>query len=264
VHYHVANLWIKNTDVKTAKHAGCRNSSYGREFNQSRKDKISKQSKGRVRYNNGVKEICIAPGDTVPPGFVKGRLPFSDETKQKLRNIIIDLQNKGIMRKGADAARRGWQNGKFNNVNFKRGIGGWITTNKYEKRFFFRSLLELYYIIQLEEDPDVITYTYEPFIIKCDDNTLYTPDFLINDCRVVELKSKKFVYKCGGKILERFLYKVDQGKKYCNEHGYTYEVIFDEDIGFDSARFKQEIRNSDYIKKYNIQFAQPERVWSKK
>ena len=41
-------------------------------------------------------------------------------------------------------------------------------------------------------------------------------------------------------------------------------VIFDKDIGFDSAVYKHIIRESKDLDTYNIEFLQPERVWSEK
>lgn len=35
-------------------------------------------------YNNGVKEIMIKADETVPDGFVRGRKPFSAETREKI------------------------------------------------------------------------------------------------------------------------------------------------------------------------------------
>ena len=78
---------------------------------------------------------------------------------------------------------------------------------------------------------------------------------------LIELKSYNFVYKQGGSIQEKFEYKCNQGKKYCLENGLNYIVIFDRDLGFDGDVFKHILKESDYIKKYNIEFLQPERVW---
>jgi len=57
---------------------------------QDFKDKISKAklSQHRHFYNNGIKEMCIKENDEVPEGFVKGRLPDSEETRLKRSNAM--------------------------------------------------------------------------------------------------------------------------------------------------------------------------------
>ena len=42
----------------------------------------------------------------------------------------------------------------------------------------------------LENDNNIIAYQYEPFSIKCDNQTLYIPDIQIDNV-LIELKSKK-------------------------------------------------------------------------
>ena len=181
-----------------------------------------------------------------------------DEIKEKIRQGVKKAIDEGRLNESSNA-KKGWINQKFANINFKRGIGGYITSHKIHKRFFFRSLLELCYIIMLEEDPEIISYNYEPFQITCDDGSLYTPDFQIgND--IIELKSYSFIYKQKGEIQEKFEYKKSQAEKYCAEHELNYKVIFDIDIGFDSKRFKHVLKETNYIQKYNIEFLQTDRV----
>ena len=255
--YYKANKWVKVLG-KSGKHAGRRNSSYNKIFSIERRNSISNSNKGKLVYNNGVKELFFKPNDSIPDEFVKGRLPFTDEHKDKIRKAALD----GKYISPSERAKRGWERGKFKNVNFKRGIGGYFTSIKIGERFFFRSLLELFYLIKLEEDDSIISYKYEKLRINCDNKTSYTPDLIINNTVVIELKSYNFVYKQGGSIQEKFEYKCEQGKKYCLEHGLSYKVIFDKDIGFDSEKFKHVLKESDYIQKYKIEFLQPERVWS--
>lgn len=261
VYYCRANQWIKTINQTTPMKEGRRNSSYGAAFPLSRKQKIGKRNKGTHIYNNGKEEKFFRENEAIPEGYVLGRLPFSPEHRQKIREAGLS----GKYCPPAVRARKGWENGKFKNVNFKRGIGGYFTSIKMKKRFFFRSLLELYYIINyLEEEENVNSYVYEPFIIHCEDKRCYTPDFLINNQQVVELKSYNFIYKQGGKIQKDFEYKRDQGVKYCQKHNLEYKVIFDEDINFKYEILLHQLQEGKYIEKYNIEFLEPERVWSRK
>lgn len=243
VHYCRCNKWIKLCNVTTKKCSGRRNSSYGAVFSESRRQKLSKSSTERI-YRTKLWEYERTP-----------------EVRKKASEGVKKAYARGDL-DGRRNAQLGWINGKFDGVNFKRGIGGYFVSQKIGKRFFFRSLLELKYLIMLETDDSIISYVYEPFRIHCDDGTIYTPDLLINDKIVVEIKSYNFVYKQGGKIQERFEYKVEQAKKYCLERDLEFMVVFDKDIGFDSETMKHYLRESDVVHKYKIEFLQPERVWS--
>lgn len=259
--YYKANQWIKKLDVKTSRHSGRRNSSYNREFSKKQKESISKSNENRVTYNNGLVEIHIKQSDTIPDGFIKGRLPFSNDHKDKIRQAGLE----GKFCSPKERARKGWKSGKFDKVNFRRGIGGFITSKKINSRFFFRSLLELYYIINyLEYSDDVKTYIYEPFKIKCSDGSIYTPDFIINNTTVVELKSYNFIYKQGGSIQSKFEFKKEEAKKYCLENNLDYKVIFDKDIDFKYDVLIHQLRDLNYVEEFKIEFLEPERVWSKK
>jgi len=40
---------------------------------------------GKTRHNNGIEEIMLSVDEEIPEGFVLGRLPFSEETRRKMR-----------------------------------------------------------------------------------------------------------------------------------------------------------------------------------
>ena len=246
---------------KSSEHLGRRNSRYGKQLTQTTKDKISKNFSGKQIINNGVYEKFINKGEPLPEGFQLGRLPFSEEHIQKIREAGLA----GKYTSGKDRAQKGWERGKFKDVNFKRGIGGYFTSIKMQNRFFFRSLLELYYIIYyLEENDFIKKFDYEPFTFRMDNGRLYTPDFKLNDNMIIELKSYDFIYKQGGKIQENFEYRVEQGIKYCNKNNLIYKVVFDKDINFDYKKLKYQLIENNYIEKYSIEFLEPQRVFGHK
>ena len=248
-------------EQKLGPHLGRRNPSYGKKFSKNRKLAISKSITGKQFINNGIKEAFINAGDKLPNGWNFGRLPFSNDHKEKISQAAKD----GKYLSPSEIAKRGWKNGKFKNVNFKRGIGGYITSNKINKRFFFRSLLELYYIIYyLEENNQVITYDYEPFHIIMDNGSSYTADFIVNNIELIELKPYNFIYKQGGLIQEKFEYKNQQAQKYCNKNGLIFKVIFDKDINFSYKKLIHDLKEQNKLQQYNIEFLEPERIWSKK
>lgn len=160
-------------------------------------------------------------------------------------------------------ALRGRKSPEYDNVDFKIGISGHFTSFKINKIVRFRSLLELYYLLLIEEDNNVNTYIYEPFHIEMENGKTYMPDFLINNEIIIELKSKKYTERVKG-IKEKVLYKESQAIKYCNSHNLEYKIIYDEDIGFESKKMKHYIKNNPQIvKKYNITFTNPERMVNK-
>lgn len=244
----------------TSSSSGRRNASYGKEFSLERKQKISKAHIGLIYCNNGKKEILIRDKNSLPDGYSFGRLPFSEETKNKIRQAGLD----GKYLSPSERSKRGWQRGKFSNVNFKKGIAGYFTSNKMNQKIFFRSLLELYYLINyLELSKDVESFKYEPFIIKCDNKTNYTPDFLVNDKYVIELKSYRFIYKQGGKVQKKFEYKKEQAEKYCINHKLIYRVVFDEEINFSYETLSKQLYDDNLITRYNIEFLQSDRAISR-
>lgn len=245
--YSRANRLIKNSGYLEINKKGRRNGSFSKVFSDSRKQRMNTNRLKAMKQN----------------GTKTGVYERTPEIKAKISLGVKKAIERGELNEQKNA-RQGWLNGKFANVNFKRGIGGYFTSIKTHQRFFFRSLLELAYLLILEEDANVETYVYEPFHIICDNGTSYTPDFLINNKLIVEIKSYKFIYKQGGEIQNKFEYKITQAKKYCEEHGYEYKVVFDEDIGFNYKSLKHKLKETNIIQMYSIEFLQPERVWSRK
>lgn len=45
-------------------------------------------------YNNGIKEITVNKEETVPDGFIFGRLPMSTAQKQKLKSYTKTAEHK--------------------------------------------------------------------------------------------------------------------------------------------------------------------------
>lgn len=245
--YSNINKRLKKLPVQTGKSQGRRNSSFEAHFTPERCANISQGRRQSYQKN----------------GYNGGKYERTDKIKQKISQGVKAAHARGDLN-GAENARKGWANGKYANVNFKRGIGGYITSKKTGKRFFFRSLLELCFILYLEKSSKVYYYEYEPIHIKCKNGSIYTPDFLINNKYLIELKSYNFIYKQKGSIQKKFEEKCQYGKEYAEEHNLIFKVIFDKDINFESASYKHIIKNSEDLITYNIIFTQPERVWSKK
>ena len=236
VNYSNINKRIKNK-TKTGKSEGRRNSTFGKHMSEERRNNIANSLLGHK-----------------PIGYIR-----TPEIKEKISKSLKEYFK--IHPQNPEPHRKNWREGKYNNVIFHRGVGGKFYSIKNQKEFVFRSLLELYYLLQLENNEKVYCYEYEPFHIICDNGTSYTPDLIINGEEVIELKSKRYI-ESNKEIKEKFEYKKEQGLKYCSEKGLLYRVIFDEDLNYDSKQMKKYIKdNPDIIEKYQISFVQNERVY---
>ena len=120
------------------------------------------------------------------------------------------------------------------------------------KDMYFRSLLELNFLVLIENEKKVKTYKTEPFQIKLPHKKHYTSDIIINNNLIIELKPKNFsVYT----NFDRFCLEIAGLNKFCNENNYSFCVVYDKDIGFDSKKYRQFLKNNlDIIQKYNIRF----------
>lgn len=120
---------------------------------------------------------------------------------------------------------------------------------------YFRSLLELKYILDVENDSNITSVTSEPFHIKLEDGSTYTPDFLINEKVLIELKPHNHMKWRKDSQDNRFEKEVRGAEKYCEEHGYVFKIIYDTDIDFDTSKYKKHLlSHPEIIDKYNIRF----------
>lgn len=237
--YSNMNKKIKQLPVKTQKKSGRRNSSYGATFSKERKENISKSLTGRklTYIYERTPEIREKISKSLKEYFKQNGV--SEETRQKL----------------SDA----WKRGYYKNSPMGRGIQGFMYSIKNEKTFFFRSLLELKFFIDLENNEKVMSYSVEPFQMTLENNHHYTPDVLINNEFLIELKSRKNVQLYENK--ERFEMEQKSATEYCQKHNLSFQVVYDDEIGFETRKYKKFLKdNLDIIEKYQINFKKD--IWS--
>jgi hypothetical protein len=234
--YSNINKIIKHLNTKTSKHQGRRNRAYGHKVSTEQSTKMSISLRGRQ-----------AP-------HYERTTEIRNKTSKSLKHYFKENPQNGNKQSNA------WANGVYDNVDFKHGIAGHFTSLKTKQIIRFRSLLELCYLLQIEEDNNITSYTYEQIKIHMDNDRIYTPDLFLNNHTLIELKPKKYVERVKG-VKEKVAYKKSQAIKYCNKHGYEYKIIYDEDLNFDSRSFKRYIKNNkDIVDKYHITFIHPERM----
>ena len=227
----------KENKIKTDRKAGRRNSSFGKEFTQERKNKIGEKAKGRH----------------IPPYI---RTP---EIKEKISRTLKRGYKDGRIVINREGISQAWADGKFANASMGRGISGYFHSNKNgkEKDIYFRSLLELKFLLLVEEDERVYKILMEPFClpIKEDPGSHYTPDCLINDKWLIEIKSRDHFKFTKDGINNRFEKEIKTAQEYCENNNLYFKIIYDDELDFESGNFKRYIVNHpEIIEKYNIRF----------
>lgn len=240
--YSNINRQTRQIALQTSPKAGRRNRSFGKQQSDKTKKKIS---------------------DNLKDGYKTGRIKKSSyertpEIKEKISNSLKEYFKENPQNPLPHIEN--WKNGVYDKVDFHIGIGGTFYSIKNLKKLRFRSLLELFYFLKIEEDNNIKKYSYEPIKILCDNGHIYIPDVLVNDYQLIELKSFKWVNSIKGQK-EKVQYKKEQAEKYCSNHNLVYKIIYDEEIDFNSSKFKRHLKNNpQIIDKYNIIFNQPERM----
>lgn len=229
--YHIMAKHILSLPVRTAKKQGRRNSSYGTTFSESRLKHMSESQKGH-------------------PGHLN--YDMTPEMKARISRTLKEGYESGRIEVNGTAISQAWADGKYKNAKMGRGIQGYFYSHKTECNHYFRSLLELKYLIQIEEDPSIITYDTEPVCIKLPHSAHYTPDMILNNAVFVELKPHNFDKYTD---IHRFCLEMSGLNDYCNKNNLGFVVVYDTDIDFESRRYRNYLRSHpEVIEKYNIEF----------
>lgn len=228
--YSKTNKILKTLNPITSNSYGRRNSSYNQTFSEERKRKIGEKSKGR----------------TIPP------YERTEEIKEKISKSLIKYYSEHeVSIETREKLKSAWVNGSYKNAKMGRGRQGYFYSIKNKKDFYFRNGLELKFLIILEENKEIICYEVEPFQIKLKNNHHYTPDFLVNNKYLIELKAKDFLIYT--KEYERFEEEKAFAKEYCKKNNLVYKIIYSDELDYDSKKFFRYINNNkNLIDKYNI------------
>ena len=236
-----ANINRKKLPFKTGRSEGRRNASYGTKHSEETKKKIGEKSKGRI-------------------------IPQYERTPEIREKISKSLKEYHKTHQVSDETRKklsqAWADGKYQNSPMGTGIHGFFHSLKNNKKFYFRSLLELKYMIMLEQNEKVTSFQVEPFQIKMQDGIHhYTPDFLVNNINIIELKPHNHLSYT--KENDRFHQEIESAKQFANNHNMNFQIIYDTDINFETKKFKRWlINNPDIINLYQITFDRDIHKWS--
>ena len=223
--------------IKTKNKEGRRNSSYAKVFSEERRKHIGDARRGKPVFNK--------PYERTP------------EIREKISQTLKEGYQTGRIKINREALSKAWADGKYKNVKTGRGIQGFFESRKHlkGKDVYFRSLLELKFLIEIEENNEIAALSWEPVCIPIENGKHhYTPDCLI-DNTLIELKPREHLKYTNDNIDNRFEKEVKAATKYCDENGLVFKIIYDDELNFESKNFKKFLLdNPEIIKKYNIIF----------
>lgn len=234
VKYHVMNKIMTKYNLITGMHEGRRNASYGKIVDDEQRYKISIGNIGK--HNNS-------------PQYIR-----TEQIRSKISNKLKNKYKSGTLFVNSRLIKAAWKNGKYDNAKMGRGKQGYVYSIKNSNDIYFRSLLELSYVLKLENDDTVENYISEPCKIEMSNESVYIPDFLINFSDMIELKPIDHL-KIYVNSRSRFEMEVKYAKEYCEKHNYSFKILYDADIGFSTRKFTNYLRdNPDIVDKYKIRF----------
>lgn len=243
VSYQTMYKRMRQAGFDTSSKSGRRNSSYGIHFSEQRKKNISLGNNGKTAH--------IVEYERTP------------EIRRKISESLKRGYESGEISVNAEGISRAWASGKYDEAAMGRGIQGYFHSSKISRRkgdIYFRSLLELCFLIKAEESDEVKSIINEPVHIKLSGHEIYIPDFLINGTELVELKPFNHLLWTKDEN-GRFEREVDAATLYCDKRGWSFKVIYDRDIGFETSSFKRFLRNhEEVIKQYQIRFNNPDQL----
>ena len=222
--------------IKTGIKEGRRNSSFSKTFSEERRKHIGDARRG--------KPATWEPYERTP------------EIRAKISQTLKEGYSSRRIKVNKEALSKAWADGKYDNVPMGRGIQGFFKSKKHTKNkdVYFRSLLELKFLIKIEEDDNIKEFTWEPVCISMGDNHHYTPDCLIGNT-LIELKPREHLRYTGDNVDNRFEKEVQAANNYCKENNLHFKVIYDDELDFESKRFKKFLLdNPEIIEKYHIKF----------
>ena len=237
----INRIRMPKIQVTSGKNTGRRNSRFGATVSAETRQKIGEKSKGRQGCGQYKRTPQIREKISAGLKEYYSTHEVSEETRKKLSQA--------------------WVDGKYTNSPMGTGIHGYFTSIKMQKTFYFRSLFELFYMLALEESQDIQSFNVEPFQIAIDNIHHYTPDFLVNNKHIKELKTSKHLTYT--KEEDRFNQELKAATLYAQEHNMTFEVLYDTDLNYDTRKFKRWlIAHPETINLYHITFDRDISKWS--
>lgn len=205
---------------KHVNRTGINNYFYGKKHNQKTLDKI-KETKSKREYPIYQSEEFKEKISSVTKGCKNpmfGRKVY-DIWVEKYGVEEADKRNKSWLQKLSSAAS-GENNSMYGKTSPRKAGNGW---QGWYNKYFFRSLRELSYIINVLEKEGLEWKSAEsiriPYINYDGNNRTYSPDFLVDNKYLVEIKPIRLHNTPLIKL------KTECAIKYCSENNLEFQII---------------------------------------
>lgn len=209
--YSKCNRIFKVADVITSKKYNRRNSSWNRTFSDERCQNIGNAGIGRVSWAKGLK--------------------MPESTKQKISDTLTS---------------RMLESPELFTSHKRFGYRGYFKSIRYNCRYYYRSLLELFIMFRFEYDDIHESVEWEPFRIQYSMNNkirYYIPDVLVDNKILYEIKPVRYsIFTTDSP--EEFSGKIISAMKYCDKNNYTFRLLTDLDTGYNSYLFHKYLNNN--------------------
>ncbi len=148
--------------------------------------------------------------------------------RKRLSEISKEVWKRpGHLEKMKNIAKNKWENEEYALKVIKNCRNGGY--NGFYKDIFYQSSYELAYILKIESEQGISSIKRANISIKYNDKNnverRYLPDFILNDCYLIEIKGMAYWID-----LENLKLKNKFAKKWCKQHNLNYRVITDKDI----------------------------------
>jgi ribosomal protein S21 len=194
--------------------SGKNNPFYGKTHSKETKERLAAVDKSYTQTDD-FKRKCIKAGES--NGMHSKSLYDVWLTKYGKEEADKRQANLNIKRSENALGVKNGMYGKPSPMYSGKGWSGWY------KGWYFRSLRELSYVINVLEVKKLIWKSAEcfriPYIDSEGHNRTYSPDFLVNNSILVEIKPKRL------KTLGDNKFKKIAATKYCKEHNLIFKIF---------------------------------------
>ena len=208
----------QNSLCKSCAKMGKRNSFYGKHHSDKTKSKLREKSSKQIhtKLSREKRSIRMTGSDNSMYGRSVYDLWIEKYGKKEANKRMVELKHKHSVN---NSGKGNPMYGKPSPQGSGNGWSGWY------KKWYFRSLRELSYVINYLEENDLewISAEKKKFTIPYKDydgtEKTYRPDFFVENKRLVEVKPNRLKQAVTNSL------KAEAAKKFCKENGYEYEMV---------------------------------------
>jgi hypothetical protein len=228
---------------------GEKNSFYNKKHTEKTKEKISISQTGKTRTEEWKKNFSIANSGKNSPMF--GKTAY-DIWLEKYGKEEAD-QRKTVWKNKLSIAHKGKKNPMYGKPAVQGSSNGW---SGWYKGWFFRSLLELSYVVKVLEQGNLKWCSAEtkdfmiPYINSEGTDRTYFPDFFVDSHKLIEIKP---VWR---HTTIPVLLKKEAAEKFCIKKGWQYELLEPEMLTDEEILELYSLEEFKFLPKYEEKFVE--------